>query len=356
LDYAAVATIADCVALRPDKSQANRVFVNYGLNLINRGARPCWQVFKEQLNGPVSAENIAFQLAPPIAAAGRLDWAETGFRFLTADDKKSAARHWQVLQQENQHRKQIESDLRQRALQQIPPSPGCAIVLYLEDGHSGVHGITASRLVEMYGKPVAIFSPKPNADAGGPALASGSFRGIPDFNVRQALQCVADRYPDLMLGFGGHVGAAGASIAVADFEQFAAAYEQASAEQLAGRPLNPVLWVDGPLETRHINLQSVDQLLALQPWGKDFPYPNFYGEFVIDAVSAIGDGTHLRLRLRQSGCALNAIWFGAVANAESPWPVGQGQSAGFVYQLKDNWFRGDRSLQLNILALSPPLA
>ena len=355
LDYVAVATIADCVALRPDKSPSNRVFVKYGLRLLNSGKRACWQVFKEQLNGPISAESIAFQLAPPIAAAGRLDWAEAGFRFLTATDRASAARHWSVLQQENQQRKTIEAELRRRALQQVTPDQGQSIVLYLEDGHSGVHGITASRLVETFGKPVAIFSPKPIATddpSGEASVASGSFRGIPDFNVRQALQIVDERHPGLLLGFGGHVGAAGASIEIANFERFAAAFEQATREQLGQRELMPTLWVDGSLEKQYINLHSVDQLLDLEPWGKDFPYPNFYGEFRVASINAIGDGTHLRLQLEQQGQVYNAIWFNALPSAEASCPLQAGDTAGLIYQLKDNWFRGERTLQLNILSIA----
>jgi len=356
LDYVAVATIADCVALRPDKSPSNRVFVKYGLDLLNHGKRACWQVFREQLNGPISAESIGFQLAPPIAAAGRLDWAEVGFRFLTASNRKSAAQHWAVLQQENQRRKQIESELRQRAMKKATQVQGQSIVLYLEQGHSGVHGITASRLVENFGKPVAIFSPKPGTehpDSGEATVASGSFRGIAGFDVRQALQTVAESEPDLMLGFGGHVGAAGATIAVADFERFALAFEAATVAQLGQRHLQPTLWVDSDLENQYINLQSVDLLLALQPWGKDFPYPNFSGEFEVDSVNGMGDGTHLRLQLRRGDSCYKAVWFNALSSATEPQPLQAGQRAKLIYQLKDNWFRGERSLQLMILALDP---
>lgn len=349
LDYVAVATIADCVALRPDKSRSNRVFVKHGLQLLNKGSRPCWRVFKEALNTPISAESIAFRLAPPIAAAGRLDWAEAGFRFLTALDMPSANRQWAILQEENSKRKQIEAALRENALQQALTCSGKTIVLYMEEGHSGVHGITASRLVEAFGKPVAIFAPKQDNDAG---VATGSFRGIAEFNVRAALQLVSDQHPDLMLGFGGHYGAAGASIRIADFERFAAAFEQAALAQLANRELLPTLWVDGELEPQYIQLQTVDQLLRLQPWGKDFPYPCFQGEFNVSEIKAMGDGSHLRLSLHKADKRYTAVWFNAIASADSPWPVERGQVAEFIYELKDNWFRGDRSLQLNILALA----
>jgi len=160
LDYVAVATIADCVSMRPNKASINRTFVKRGLQLINNKTRPCWEVFCADLHGPVDAETIGFRLAPAVAAAGRLDWAEVGFKFLTSKNKTEAQKYWQELQHENALRKEIEKKLREKAIPEACKKKGQSIVLFLEDGHSGVHGITASRLVEAFGKPAAIFSPK----------------------------------------------------------------------------------------------------------------------------------------------------------------------------------------------------
>lgn len=363
LDYVAVATIADCVSLRPDKSYTNRALVKRGLALINERIRPCWQVFGARIDGPVTAETVAFHLAPPIAAAGRLDWAETGFRFLVADSVEEAQAQWVVLQRENEARKGIERALRERAFELAAAKTSQAIVLFFDDGHSGVHGITASRLVETFGKPAAIFAPRGagarNKDApltvadDSRRLASGSFRGVPGFHVRDGLQHVADHYPGLMVGFGGHAGAAGATVAVEDIDRFAAAFEEAVIRQLGTAPLCPVIWVDGDLSGELLSLETVDALNALGPWGKDFPAPVLRGQFEVVAVRPVGDGSHLKLTLRKDQKTVPAIWFNAVGPEDSSLPLMTGDSATFVYRLTDHWYAGQRSMQLAILAVNP---
>lgn len=110
LDYVAVATIADCVSMKPSKASTNRTFVKRGLQLINSKSRPCWEVFSSDLQGPVDAETIGFRLAPAVAAAGRLDWAEIGFKFLISKTTQDAQKYWIELQHENALRKDIEKN------------------------------------------------------------------------------------------------------------------------------------------------------------------------------------------------------------------------------------------------------
>jgi single-stranded-DNA-specific exonuclease len=359
LDYVAVATIADCVALRPDKSFINRAFVKRGLALINATTRPCWKVFNTHCSsGPIHSEQIAFQLAPAIAAAGRLDWAETGFRFLISSTESEAAKHWAVLQEENARRKKIERALTEKAIEAARSETGQTIVLYFEDGHSGVHGITASRVVEAFGKPAALFSPKgAGARKGeillqqlaGTALISGSFRGVPGFHVRDALQHVADNYPSLLAGFGGHAGAAGATLALADLPTFTSAYEEAARSQLGDAVLAPITMVDGDLDPTLLTLETLDELHSMGPWGKDFPFPIFCSEFRLVHQSAIGDGTHLKLTLERDGQTFSGIWFSAISKDGDAPNLVIGQTARLAYRLQDNWYKGSRTMQLNIV-------
>jgi single-stranded-DNA-specific exonuclease len=355
LDYVAVATVADCVALRPDRSAVNRILVRHGLALLNQRRRPAWQVFCAELEGPVTAETLGFRLAPPIAASGRLDWPDAGFLFLTATDVATAAEKWAVLKEENQERRRIEKDLRERALLQAAAlSDRQSLVLYFADGHSGVHGITASRLVEEFGKPTALFAPKGegNGTAGtddGRPRASGSFRGVPGFHVRNALQAVADREPGLLDGFGGHEGAAGATLAVADIPRFAELFETAVREQLGDGPLRPVLWVDADWPAELLCLDTLDVLAGLDPWGKDFPSPTLQGLFRVCALHAMGNGAHLRLSLEREGKRFAAVWFNATEEKAAACGIKTGQTAAFVYRLGVNFFKGERFLQMLIL-------
>jgi single-stranded-DNA-specific exonuclease len=356
LDYVAVATVADCVTLKPGKSPANRLFVRRGLEQLNQCRRPCWQVFCEDLHGPVDAETLGFRLAPAVAAAGRLDWAEAGFLFLAAGSRREAAHQWEILRNENTERRAIESALRKKAFEQAAKKNGQSLVLYFEDGHSGVHGITASRLVEAFGKPSALFAPRgagargdgASTDDRGP-LASGSFRGVEGLHVREALADVASRNPGLLVGFGGHAGAAGATVRVPDVDRFSAEYEASVVRQLGKEPLRPVLEVDGELPQDLSLQEAADALDRLEPWGKDFPSPVFRGHFVVESVDRMGDGTHLRLALRYGASAVRAVWFGAVASATARLPVAPGRRVDLLYRVRNNWFRNRKRCQLQIV-------
>lgn len=360
LDYVAVATVADCVSLRPDLSYINRAFVKHGLSLINAKKRPCWYVFCENFrDNPVTSQTISFQLAPAVAAAGRLDWAESGFRFLIAENKVEAIKHWSILKQENEQRKVIEKELRLRAFDVAAKLNSQSLVLFFEDGHSGVHGITASRLVERFGKPSAIFAPKGAGnrncidsvmDNDGRRLASGSFRGISGLHVRDALQHVDNMHPGLMVSFGGHAGAAGATILIDDFERFTTAYEEAVCEQLKQKELKPEIWVDGDIEPSLLTLKTLDELSQLEPWGRDFPLPVFCSEFLVANIKPVGDGSHIKLGLKSNGIVIDAVWFNAIEVGDVS-PIAIGQKAKFAYKLDDNVYRENRTLQLQIVAL-----
>ena len=287
-------------------------------SLVRSGARPCWSVFAADQGGEIDAETIAFRMVPAIAAAGRLDWAETGFRFLVAKTETEAATHWAELKRENTERKAIELRLRQQAFPQAALVEDPAIVLYLEDGHSGVHGITASRVVEAFGKPCAIFAPKGQGARATAApvpegLASGSFRSVPGVDVQRALQHVASAHPDLLVAHGGHQAAAGASIRVADIDHFRQAFTAAVAVQIADAPpTQPTIFTDGELEPSAHTCDSPCRPRRHRPLGRGFEQPVYSGTFHVAAADPLTNGRHGRLRLERDNLLLPAIWFDRV--------------------------------------------
>jgi single-stranded-DNA-specific exonuclease len=354
LDYVAVATIADCVSLSPSASYTNRAFIRRGLDLVRSGARPCWAVFASEQAGEIDAETIAFRMVPAIAAAGRLDWAETGFRFLIAKTETEASSHWTELKRENAERKAIELRLRQQAFPQAALVDGPAIVLFLEDGHSGVHGITASRVVEAFGKPCAIFAPKGqgarSAAAGLPeGLASGSFRSVPGVDVQRALQRVASTHPDLLVAHGGHQAAAGASLRVADIEQFRQAFSSAVAEQIVGASATqPTLFHDGELDAAAHTCDALTALDVVGPFGRGFEHPVYSGIFHVQAADPLTNGRHGRLRLQRGDLQLAAIWFD-IETALERFPAA-GDQLHLAYRLTRNRYRGQVSIQAMVIA------
>jgi single-stranded-DNA-specific exonuclease len=362
LDFVAVATVADCVSLSPGASLINRAFLRRGLDMVRSGCRPCWKVFAAEVDGEIDAETIAFRLVPTIAASGRLDWAEVGFRFLIAKTEVDAATCWSELKRENAERQAIERRLRAQAFPQAARVTGPAIVLFLEDGHSGVHGITASRVVEAFGKPCAIFAPQGQGartsapalatesnSGNGTGLASGSFRSVPGIDVQRALKEIAHSHPDLLVAYGGHHAAAGATIRVTDMERFRQAFSFAVAEQTGGTIANgPTLWTDGELDANAHDLRSIQAFDAMGPFGRGFEAPLYTGRFRVATYRALTNGRHGRLRLERGNLTLEAVWFSIDTALDRPPAVGD--TVQIAYRLTRHEFRGHVEVQATIVA------
>lgn len=347
LDYVAVATIADCVSLRPDTARVNRTLVQAGLQRIRQAQRPCWDVYLQAQDGYVDSQSIAFTLAPAIAAAGRLDWAEPGFDFLVAKTRADAQRAWECLLAENSARKAIEADIRRQAeAQLVGANLGPSICLFLEQGHSGVHGITASRLVERYGRPVALFAPRDSS----PGLLSGSLRSIPGVHLRDVLQAVHTHSPQVMERFGGHAGAAGVTLQHTQFAAFQHSFDAQCRLATQGIDLSPLCWVDACIELDECTEDMARHLDRLDPWGRDFPLPQYWLQAEIAELRPLGDGRHAKLTLDNGGGMVKeAVWFQARETATDPWPVEQGAQVGLVIRVGLNRWRGRERLQLQVI-------
>ncbi|XKH60593.1 DHHA1 domain-containing protein [Halomonas sediminis] len=352
LSYVALGTVADCVSL--GESPANRAVVNFGLQLINRMDAACWRAMAARLGAdsvPFNAETLAFQMGPRINARSRLDDPYAALHFMLAESDAVAQRQLEVLDQDNQSRKAIELDMAEeaRALAAVPLAAGDpALVVFLEDGHPGVQGIVASRLVQAYGRPAMVLTP-----ASAPGMLTGSGRSIDALHLRDALQRTFALAPETLPRFGGHRGAAGVGVPVAQLERFREAFLQAVGEQLGDTQLYPRVWTDGQLTPAQLDLATLIELDALGPYGREFDSPLFEGEFLVETLKPVGaDGTHLMLELSSGAVTHRAIWFRALTPGELP-AFGVGDSLRCAYKLNRNRWRGRETLQLMVEHAEP---
>ncbi|SFH96970.1 single-stranded-DNA-specific exonuclease [Modicisalibacter xianhensis] len=347
LSYVALGTVADCVSL--GGSAINRAVVTQGLTLINRMEAACWRAMAERLGAdsvPFDAETLAFQMGPRINARSRLDDPYAALHFMLAADEHTARRHLEVLDQDNQSRKAIEADMtetaRALALEQLA-SGAQVLVVYLEDGHAGVQGIVASRLVQAFGRPALVLTP-----AAAPGMLTGSGRSIEALHLRDALQRAHDLAPPALPRFGGHRGAAGIGLPVEQLPAFTRALYQAVNEQLGECELYPCMFTDGELAAPQLCLATLDELERLAPYGREFDAPLFEGEFLVENLRVVGaDGSHLMLELSSGGMAVRAIWFRALTPGEMP-AFGLGARLRCAYKLSRNRWKGRETLQLMI--------
>ncbi|WP_428100196.1 single-stranded-DNA-specific exonuclease RecJ [Candidatus Rariloculus sp.] len=354
LDYVACSTVADCVSLA---SVNNRAIIRHGLRLMNGASRPCWRRLQQALAaGPVDAATIAFGIAPRVNAVTRLSDPFAALNFLMADGGPEAGRWADVLERNNEERKQIERDMVAGVLDPAAErveQRQIGVTLLLDEGHPGVQGICCSRIVEAYGRPALLFSPTLKD----PDLIVGSARGVDGLDLRGALQHVATHHPNLICSFGGHKAAAGITIRRSDFDSFASAFETALAEQLTFDQLGPVRYSDGELAPNEFTLETLETLQVLEPTGRGFESPTFDGEFRVAQARPVGDGTHLKMQMETAhGGTAPAIWFRARRSKADDMPVRRGDVAHFVYQLMDNNGYGPRRIEINIRARVTPAA
>jgi single-stranded-DNA-specific exonuclease len=351
LDFVAVGTIADCVSMA--RSINNRAVVAYGIKIIEAGTRPCWRAIKSTLTGPLTSEDLGFKIGPLLNSDGRLATAFGSVSFLLSDTDEEAMAWLFSLQESNQERKAIQQDIVLRGLKEAKNQMDAgrsSLCIYLEASHSGVHGIAASRLKDIFGRPTVFLTPKTSdLDLN---VMTGSVRGIENFHVREALQQIANWHPNVLIAFGGHKGAGGLTLKLEDFDLFSDAFEKATRLQLQDIKLEPVIWTEGVLPIRHFNLELVDILSKLEPFGREFESPIFECEATLKELRFIGDGTHARVLLESEGVKLKGVWFKLRQTSESSIPVKLGDYVKVAFSLKANIFRNERSLDIHVVYLS----
>ncbi|MGF6975371.1 single-stranded-DNA-specific exonuclease [Paraburkholderia sp. JPY465] len=306
LDLVALGTVADVVKLDGN----NRVLVAQGLQRIRKGRMQpgIAALFRAAARDARNASgfDLGFALGPRLNAAGRLSDMSLGIECLTTDD---VGRAWELAQQldtMNRERREIEAGMQQQALDDlstVDPDGATTITLFNPGWHQGVIGIVAGRLKEKFHRPSFTFAP---ADDTG-VLVKGSGRSIPGFHLRDALDLISKREPDLIVKFGGHAMAAGLTIAAADVPRFTAAFEAVGREWLSAESLARTVETDGELEDAYFTPQFVEMLDAAV-WGQGFPAPVFSGEFEVASQALVKD-KHLKLQLLRGRQRFNAIWF-----------------------------------------------
>ena len=334
LDLVALGTVADVVKL----DHNNRILVSQGLKRMRAGQMQPGLAALFKAAGrdakKATAKDLGFILGPRLNAAGRLADMRLGVECLITDDPARALSIAQQLDALNRERREIESDMQEQALLLLETldtadsAPGIAL---FDDGwHEGVVGILAARLKDKLHRPVFAFAHGENG------VIKGSGRSIPGLHLRDALDLVAKRAPGLLLRFGGHAMAAGATLRAGDFDRFRALFAEVAGELLAPADLTRTLETDGALEGGYYSL-AIAHLLENEIWGQGFPAPLFLDEFAVEQQRVLKE-KHLKLTLRKDGARIEAIQFNF---SQQPGPT-----ARLAFRLAINEYMGVETPQL----------
>ena len=342
---AAIGTIADVMRMEGE----NRTIVSCGLaSLDHTDFVGIHALLKEAglLGKPITSIQIGFVLSPRINAAGRMGAADLAADLLQETDPAKAEELARQLCDLNRERQAVEQAICADAIAQIEklrPEDRNALVLSSEEWHQGVVGIVASRLSEKYAAPSFMIHLK---DGSG----KGSCRSYGGFNLFAALESCAD----LLDGFGGHELAAGFTIPEENIAAFRQRMNRCVKAASGGERAVSCLEVDAAISNpADMTLEQVDQLSQLEPYGAGNPRPVFalLGA-TVDSVQSVGQGKHLKLRLSKGPSRFDAIFF-SMPEAEAHLEPGCRVDAAFYLQA--NTFRGNTTLQLQLVDLRPSL-
>lgn len=356
LPFVALGTVADCVSL--GASAINRSLIAKGLELMNTSQRPCWQAYRE-LQGfhqkpaedaSITALNLAFQLGPRINAASRMASPYTGLNFFLAKDLATAQAELAKLDADNQARRSTEAEMLIAAYTSAEEQRAAGLVslaAYLPEGHAGIQGIVASRLVEKYGLPAMVITPTTEE-----GILTASARSVEGLHLFEALQQIDALYAGLLIRFGGHRAAAGLTFAASKLAQLQQAFNEQVKAALGKQPLQPVIYTDGNLAAEFYSLETLELIKQLQPFGREFDEPTFVDEFYVQQLRLVGkEKVHLQLELslaKQPTLQLKAIWFNALTAEGQPLPCEVGSKLELAFELQKNTFRNQTNLQLII--------
>ena len=339
-DMVCLGTVADVMLLQGE----NRVFVAKGLESLRHTRRPgIAALMKESgcAQDTVSASAIGFMLAPRINAAGRMGQIDLAVDLFLTDDPEKAAVLAKALCDLNRQRQSVESGIYDQAVSMLPEGKTPeAIVLADETWHQGVVGIVASRIAEEFCCPTFLIC----LDGEHGKASSRSFGG---FNLFASLTTLSD----LLESYGGHELAAGFTISRNQIPAFRRAICELAAAYYSDDTPRTCIDIDCAIEPELLTIRGIDALNQLEPTGNGCPKPVLMmKKLTVDRIQMVGGGKHMRLRLRGGHASVNAIYFSANPETAS---IRQGDVVDVAFNPQINEFRGERSVQMNILDIRP---
>lgn len=369
LSLVALGTVADVVPLVGE----NRIIVRYGLRALSinptAGLRALMDSAK--VEGDVDAVGVAFRIAPRINAAGRMGRARRAFELLTAEDEGPARALASELEAENKRRRELQNRVAAEAEAQVREVYGAeqddqvksaGIVVYGEDWPHGVVGIVASRLVEIFRRPVLIASIEEGK-------AKGSGRSLETVDLLASLE----PHRALFQRMGGHAAALGFTIDIDKLPALREAFAQGVADQI-GLPHEPELAelqaalagyevvTVGEVELDEVSRELMQELEQLSPFGAGNPEPIFAARdvFLAGEPKRMGkDGNHVSFLMRQGERVFRTVAWSRpelcdqLIQRAGPGPGGP-RPFEVAFRPRLNHFRGRTKVELELEAIRFP--
>lgn len=334
LDLVCLGTISDIVPLVDE----NRVITQLGLKLIETGKNP---VLKSLILSAgykkVNSTTISFGIAPRVNACGRMGFADEALKLFLSDDITEIQNMTEKLNQYNKERQDKEKKIFEDAIRIIEEKNELnndIIVISNEGWHHGVIGIVASKITDMYIKPSILLCEEDS-------ICKGSGRSIPGLDLHEALCETSNNLEK----YGGHAMAIGLSLKKENLNKFKDDINKYIHSLHLEEP-QQVFEIDACINLKDLNIKDVADLNMLEPFGEANRMPIFaMKNLKIDAIRALSEGKHLKLRLKDEKYTIEAIGFnmGELTNLYK-----LGEKVDILGNLEINSYNGIDSIQINL--------
>jgi single-stranded-DNA-specific exonuclease len=315
LDLVALALLADQVPLVGE----NRALVRLGLQQLRRDQRPGLTALRETariIPDLLDEQDVLFQLAPRINAAGRISSARHAVDLLLAQDLATARPLAHELDSLNRQRRELDARVTEEALVQaadlIEAEDPAGLVLASDDWHMGVVGIAASRVVERFHRPSVLLAMEEGE-------GRGSGRSVEDVHLKHALDACAEH----LVRYGGHAMAVGMTLERRRLSAFRGAFAAAVAS-LPRENVVPPLELDAILPLEALQPELVEFLRDFGPYGAGHREPSFAVLGLEKLSSRVIKEKHLKLEMAQGSQRRSFIGFGLApdfAHHVEKWPM-----------------------------------
>ncbi len=344
--YADIVTLGIAADIVPMIDE-NRIISHFGLKQIregnNIGIRLLIETSKLQMDR-VGIGQITFWVTPKINAAGRLGEAARAVKLLSSSNQVQAGEIANALDKENEKRKLITLNMENESLSMVESDLEIdaknGIVLFKENWHSGVIGIVASRIKEIYNKPTIIIGIENK-------IGKGSCRSIPQLDMVEAL----DYCNSMLDGYGGHPMAAGLTIKQENLDEFKGLFENYCSVNLKKSDLIPAVNIDAEIKLSDVNGRMINFLKYLEPYGPKNSKPKFISKNITvqGLPKVLGkDQSTIKFKVKQNKSIHEAIGFRMIDDYEK---LITGKLIDIVYNISENHWNGKTSLQLEIKAI-----